>query len=377
MDKVLVAMSGGVDSTMTAWLMKKEGYNVTGFHMRLPKVADFFSDDGTRKEIDAHREEAEKKLRLLADKIGIRLVILDMKKEFKDEIVKPFAEGYLRGITPNPCVECNRRIKFGLLLEAMKREGADFLATGHYARIRTTEKNGVKAYEILKAKDTAKDQSYFLYTLTQDQLRHVLFPLGDLTKKDLRRIAEKNGFSELNEESESQDLCFMGGMKTEDFLKKYLPASAFVQGPIITSKGQKIGEHKGLPLYTIGQRKGIGIGGISAGNVEKDSEPWYVVRIDAKNNALMVGTEAELYSNELTVKDLTFVSGETPNGKVDAVIRYRSLPAEAEIKFSHDAGAKGQITAQVIFSEPRRAVSPGQSVVFYEGEKMLGGGVIV
>jgi tRNA-specific 2-thiouridylase len=371
--KVLVAMSGGVDSTMTAWLLKKEGYEVYGIHMRLPKCGKPFENTDFFNETDPQAGKNEKRLHKLAEKLKIPLKILDLKRKFRREIIDPFADAYAAGITPNPCVECNRRIKFGLLLSEMKDARADFLATGHYARLKAVKKTKKTFYEIYKAKDPSKDQSYFLYTLSQNQLKHILFPLGEFLKEDIRRIAGKNGFRELTRREESQDLCFMNGLQPADFLKKYLTASAFKPGPVLTLSGREIGRHKGLSLYTIGQRKRIGLGGISGGD---SSSPLYVVRLDPEKNAVIVGSKNDLYSSELTAKNLNFISGMPPKGRIKAKIRYRSPEAVCELHQVKPESSRNALTAKVLFSHPQRAITPGQSVVFYKGEKLLGGGII-
>jgi tRNA-specific 2-thiouridylase len=366
--RVLVAMSGGVDSSVTACILKNEGYEVIGLHMRLWKQG------GASAMAKAHKA-SENQVKKIAKKIGIPLIICDLKREFKEKIVDTFTKSYELGLTPNPCVNCNREIKFGLLLDKMKELRADFLATGHYARITKKIVKKHTVYSLIQAKDGAKDQSYFLYTLTQNRLKHILFPLGNYTKPEVRELARKYGYDELNDQKESQDLCFMAGIKPSEFLEKNLPKKAFKPGPIITVSGKNIGTHNGLPFYTIGQRKGIGMGG-------GDTEPLYVIRIDPKKNTLIVGTKDDLFTKELIAKDISFVEGKPPRGttKLEATIRYRSPRVPVTINLMKNLtkpkSAKEKITAKVVFSQPQRAVTPGQSVVFYNGEKVIGGGII-
>jgi tRNA-specific 2-thiouridylase len=351
-------------------MLKKQGYDVIGLHMRLPKREDLL-----RKKAAPFKSGSA--LRKIAKKIGIKMVILDLRGKFKREIVDEFASSYSRGETPNPCVECNRKVKFGLLLEQLKKLKADYLATGHYARIKPRKIGGKIIFELLQAKDPAKDQSYFLYTLTQDKLKKILFPLGGFLKTEIRTLAEKFGYGELNRQKESQDLCFMSGAEPAEFLEKYLPKKAYKPGPILTASGQKVGTHRGLPFYTVGQRKGIGIGGIKGSGPNAD--PLYVVRLDPGKNALIVGPKELLFTKEFMTKDLSFVDGKLPKSgiKIEARIRYRSPRVGAVIYLKKAAGSKKQITARVVLTPPQRAVTPGQSVVFYSGEKVLGGGIIV
>lgn len=372
--KVLVGMSGGVDSSVTACLLQKQGYEVIGIHLR------FWTDPTVFTKEDLEKFPQNKcctldgltRTRQLAARIGIPFYVLNFEESFKKEVVDFFIDGYSNGITPNPCIECNRTIKFGLFLDKMRELGADYIATGHYARkITLPGKPGEpERYELWTATDKTKDQSYFLYTLTQEKLKHILFPLGEYTKTEVRQMAKDFGIDEVNKVSESQNLCFFPESKHGPFLQRYMKQHAFVKGPIVTVEGLEIGTHQGLPNYTIGQRKGLGIGGVK-GFEHEEGQSWYVVQIDQAHNRLIVGREKDLLRSEFQAENLTFVSGAAEAGKQDmqAKIRYRfpQQPAELEVE--------NQI-ATIQFQRPQRAITPGQSVVFYDGEKVLGGGII-
>jgi len=384
-------MSGGVDSSVTACLLKEQGYDVIGIHLRFwvdPEVPAY--EDGTKfPQNKCCTLEGLTRTRQVAAKLGIPFYVLNFEDSFKEKVVDFFVDGYAQGITPNPCIECNRTIKFGLFLQKMKELGADYIATGHYARIQEKKQNGRIKYELLKAKDTAKDQSYFLYTLTQEKLKHILFPIGDFTKPQVREMANKYGIPEMNQQKESQNLCFFPESKHGPFLQRYMKKHAFTHGPIITVSGQKIGEHNGLPNYTIGQRKGLAVGGIK-GN--QDGTPWYVVRIDQANNALIVGQDLDLFSEKLTAHTLNFIDDEftgiagqdfEKSGKFEVAAKIRSRFPEqpAVCAFIDGKAANANVRGsknilEVKFNRPQRAITPGQSVVFYDGEKVLGGGII-
>jgi len=356
--KVLVAMSGGVDSSIAAYLLKKQGFDVIGVHFNLWK--DEIMDEQTA-------IESQKQLQIITEKLQIPLQIVDFKDSFKQKVVDYFIDGYKTGITPNPCIECNKQVKFGLFLDKMNELGADYIATGHY--VINKGKSGKN--ELWMSKDKKKDQSYFLYTLTQEKLKHIIFPLGEKIKTETRIIANEIGLEVLNDQKESQNICFYSGKTPNDFLERNLPSELFKPGPIITVDGNEIGKHQGLIKYTIGQRKGIGIGGLKEYE-DQQGLSWYVVRIDNANNALIVGRNEDLEKNELEVEDVRFIDGLNPqkDTKLTAKIRYLSPAQTAVYK------PKGDSNGTVIFDNPQRAVTPGQSVVFYKGEKVLGGGII-
>ena len=350
--KILVAMSGGVDSSVAAQLLVNQGHEVAGVFLR------FWKDPqaAPTEENKCCSLQSFLDAKTVCGKIGIPLFSFDFSEPFKKEVVDYFLDSYAHGETPNPCVRCNRKIKLGRLLETMAGMDFDYLATGHYAKI----KHGKKISKLFKAKDNTKDQSYFLYSFEQDKLKKLLFPLGDLKKTEVRKIAAKFGLPTASKQ-ESQDICFLSGAH-QDFLKRYLTLKP---GPIkILETDEIIGEHQGLPLYTIGQRKGIEIGGIG---------PFYAARLDYETNTLYVVKEWNgniLYRSECEARDLIWCD-EVPTKSFSclAVIRY-GHPAEAcLVEISGDK-------VLVKFKRPQRAITPGQSIVFYKKTRVLGGGII-
>lgn len=337
-EKVAVAMSGGVDSSVTAAILKRDGYEVFGITM---KLSDEPVDLGGAKRI--------------AEQLGIKHYSLDLREEFSEEVIAYFCESYEKGITPNPCIVCNHTIKFGILLKKVKELGASKLATGHYARIERAE----NAYKLRKGVDSNKDQSYFLYRLDQQKLRDLLFPLGKMNKQDVYKTARLLGFP-LKDERESQDICFINDKKSQEFIEKN---TNYKKGDIVDEHGNVLGTHSGLPFYTIGQRKGMGI---------SSEEPLYVVDIDSANNRITVGGNKALYKNSFKVSNINWVSGEKPPEEdvISVKIRYRSPEAEASLRYGED-------DMEVILKEKQRAITPGQSAVFYKGEEVLGGGIIM
>ena len=339
--KVIVAMSGGVDSSVAAALLKRADFNVSGVFMR-------FWSEGKKAENRCCSSESEKRARQVAAKLGIPFYVFNFEKEFKKRIVDCFLKEYKQGRTPNPCVVCNKEIKFGLLLEKALTLGADFIATGHYARLQ----NG----RLFAARDKEKDQSYFLWQLDQKQLSHILFPLGDYTKPEVRKMAEKFGLPEAAT-PDSQEICFVP--KTiNDFLVKYIKQKC---GQIVCElpEGSHLGWHRGLAFYTIGQRKGIGLSG----------GPYWVLDKDLENNQLIVTkNEKDLLKKELFFKNANWLSGQPPKFplKVKAKIRYRSELSSAALYKN-----------KVVFDKSQRAITPGQSVVFYRNRELLGGAINV
>jgi tRNA-specific 2-thiouridylase len=341
-ERVFVAMSGGVDSSLTARILKAAGYEVSGIHLELSPVPKLNS------------EEDHADLERTCQMINIPLYFLHLESEFKNKIISYFCEEYSRGRTPNPCVRCNKSIKFGLLLDKVREMGGDRLATGHYARIEASTAGS----RLLKGMDASKDQSYFLYALGQRELAQTLFPLGDRCKKEVKQLA-----AELNlpaaRKRESQDICFIPDDNQRAFLAGHLTPQ---RGEIVDIEGHILGQHQGLPYYTVGQRQGTGI---SVG------ERFYVIRLDSENNRLVVGPQDQLFKNRLIADNLSWVSGWPPRGKtaVMAKIRYRSPEASATLEVKGDR-------AEVNFTEMQRAIAIGQSVVFYQGEIVLGWGII-
>jgi len=358
--KVLVAMSGGVDSSVAAALLKQQGYDLIGITMVL-SCATKSSDRGCCS-VDAS-SDAKK----VADLLGIPHYILNFKHEFEKLVINNFVEEYKNGRTPNPCVRCNQFIKFDLLLKKAKELGADFIATGHYARIMTNDKLQITNecipagyYKLLKGKDPKKDQSYVLYTMTQESLARTLFPLGELTKEKVRKIAGELKLP-VAKKKESQEICFVEDDDYGRFLKDKISETA-KPGPIIDKTGREIGRHEGIIHYTIGQRKGIGA----------HAAKKYVTGIDLEKNAIIIGEDSDLLEKELVATKLNFISGIFPKKHIDlsAKVRYNGPDAPAELIPLNGKRIK------VRFQKPQRAVTPGQSVVFYKGEEVIGGGII-
>lgn len=340
--RVLVAMSGGVDSSTTASLLLDRGYEVAGTFMDLGQV-------NAKRDIAAATN--------VAKKLGIPFEVTDFKKIFKKEIINYFIHEYSIGNTPNPCAVCNKKIKMGLLFDKMKKNGFDYLATGHYIKLKKVKDK----YKLLEAKDENKDQSYFLYSLTQKQLKHLIFPMENFIKKEVQAIAKEKELPNLP--MESQDICFLAKLDHNVYLKEHLKLK---KGAIVDMDGKKIGEHQGLPLYTIGQRRLINIGG---------SGPYYAAKIDYKTNTLSVTNDPNdktLYSKKIIAKNVNWLSGEKPNFpfKCKARIRYRQEKKNCTV-----TQEKGKYV--ITFTKPERAVAKGQSIVFYTGKELLGGGTIV
>jgi tRNA-uridine 2-sulfurtransferase len=329
--RVLSAISGGIDSSVCSALLKEQGYDVVGIFMRI-------SDNSFK---------SEKKARLVAKRLNIPLRVLDLRKEFRKKVIDYFIKEYKAGRTPNPCVVCNYEIKFEILIKKALSLKADFIATGHYARI----KNG----KLLKGVDKEKDQSYFLWKLKKKQLEEILFPIGGYEKKQVREIAKEFNLPTA-EYPESQEVCFIDGT-VNNFLKKYLKTKP---GKILDMNRKEIGTHNGLWFYTIGQRKGIGISG----------GPYYVVNKDFRSNNLIVSKNSrDLYKKELTAGNVNWIDSLKFPSKVMAKIRYRSALSPAVI-----SKKKGKI--KVAFLKSQKAITPGQSVVFYRNQQLLGGGII-
>jgi tRNA-specific 2-thiouridylase len=368
--KVVIAMSGGIDSSVAAALLKKSGLSIIGVFMKFWSEADEKGLIGSQNRCCS--PEAETRARAVANHLRIPFYVFNFEKEFKKEVVDYFVKEYKEGRTPNPCVVCNKQIKFGLLLEKVLSLDADYVATGHYVKKskacpehsrRIKNQKSKIIYKLFRAKDRTKDQSYFLWQLSQDQLKHILFPLGDYTKSQVKNLAKKFRLPLLNI-PESQEVCFIN-TNLNDFLRSRIKAK---KGDIIDTQGKILGQHQGLAFYTIGQRRGIKLPG----------GPFYVIKKDFKNNNLIVARSFDnknLYSKTLIAKDVNWISGKEPK---------LPLPVRAQIRYGHEAveatlTKKLQSTIyRLIFNVPQRAITPGQSVVFYSSnnQELLGGGII-
>jgi tRNA-specific 2-thiouridylase len=339
-------------------LLKERGHEVFGIHMRfLPSPGDGDEEIGR---LVAQREEV---LRELAAKCGIALTIVNLREQFDKAVVIPFIEAYRRGLTPNPCIQCNPRIKFGLLQGEALRLGAERLATGHYVRLVSPGHSGTHRFQLRRANDPSKDQSYFLMGLSQEQMAHACFPLGELTKRETLAWAEGTGMKPLISE-DSQEICFIPSGSYSDFLRKRTGSDRALRGgPILDLEGNRLGEHKGIYSYTVGQRRGLGI---------PSTEPYYVIGIEPENNALRIGRAKDLFSETCTVSKVNWVSISRPEGPITCQVRIRNLhkPAPAEVSPIDDNSVR------VRFFTPQRAVTPGQAAVFYADDLLLGGGMI-
>jgi tRNA-specific 2-thiouridylase len=337
--KVAVALSGGVDSSAAALLLKEAAYEVLGIHMRLWESPLF--------DYQAHR--AENICRIL----DIPYHQVDLQKEFESCVVDYFCQEYQQGRTPNPCVACNQRMKFGLLLNKALSLGVDYLATGHYAKVEHSR----DGHRLLKAADTSRDQSYFLYTLTQEKLGHVLFPLGEHSRDDVKQMAKQAGLPTATKSS--QDICFISQKNYGAFLSQRFST---LPGDVIDTRGKRLGQHRGIAFYTIGQRHGLGLA---------SGKPLYIIRLEPESNRIVLGHENELYSQKLTAQKLSWISGKAPREPITAKakIRYKSKEAEAILFPRGDS-------MDVHFTQPQKAITPGQAIVFYNLNEVLGGGII-
>lgn len=337
-----IALSGGVDSTACALLLR-EHYQVKGFFMQL-----------------AQPNFAAQKARVesIAKRLGISLQVINLQQEFAQRVLDYFSGSYFQGLTPNPCVICNREIKFGVFMEAILASGMDKMATGHYAQIDKSD----DIYHLYRGVDPKKDQSYFLSRLTQEQLAKIIFPLGKQTKEEIYRFVEKHGFDDFHG-LESQDVCFLENSQIGNFLEN-CSTGHNAAGPIVSTSGKVLGRHKGLFRYTIGQRKGLGI---------SSETPLYVVALDATANRVIVGRNEELFKKQIRVKKLHWLAGKNPDLTINYQVRIRYSHRGATARLSTDDNSCGEI----IFQEPQRAVTPGQFAVIYHDTELFGSGIII
>lgn len=351
-ETVVVAMSGGVDSSVAAALLVEQGYRVIGMMLRL------WSEEGKEDQNRCCTPDAMALARRVAAKLGIPFYAVDVREKFKDIVVSHFLHGYASGITPNPCLKCNRYIRWGALYEYAQSLGANWFATGHYARLRRLESGEV---QLLRGIDPEKDQSYVLSVLPQEHLQHTLFPIGEYHKPEVRELAKRLNLPVANR-ADSQDLCFLAGGDYRDFITRNAP-DARQPGLIVDRRGNVLGEHQGLAFYTIGQRKGLGI---------SSSHPLYVLEKDVRHNRLVVGEEHELGRSVLVAEEVNWIAGKPPVSplQVEVKIRYKAREARGVvIPLTPDR-------VKVEFEHPLRDITPGQQCVFYQGEICLGGGTI-
>lgn len=362
--QVVVAMSGGVDSSVAAALLKKQGYEVIGVTMC------FNLDDSTRKKPLCCGIQGIEDARRVCHKLGIKHYVINMQKDLERYVIKDFCQEYLLGRTPNPCIRCNQYLKFDILLKRAISLGAEYLATGHYARIVRSQGHKVtrsQVYILKKGKDRLKDQSYFLYRLSQSQLKHILFPLGNYTKGEVRKLAKGFGLA-VADKLASQEICFLPNADYRGFLLHRLSQISKTQiitdikpGLVIDKQGNILGKHKGIAFYTIGQREGLGIA---------MGYPTYIIKIERKNNRVILGKKEDVYNKEFMVRDTHFILS-LPKKKIAARVKIRYNHQEAWAQIS---GVGNKI--KVRFRKPQFAITPGQSAVFYDSDTVLGGGLI-
>ena len=354
MKKALIAMSGGVDSSVAACLMKQDGYDCMGVTMKL-----FHNEDiGISREHSCCSLDDVEDARSVAFALGMPYHVFNFSDRFEDTVIRRFIAAYENGMTPNPCIDCNRYLKFDKLYLRAKELNYDYVVTGHYARI---EKSESGRYLLKKAVDAEKDQSYVLYALTQDQLAHTQFPLGNMTKPEVRCIAEENGFINA-QKPDSQDICFVQNGSYGDFIEEHTGKKC-PEGDFVDRSGHLLGRHRGVIRYTVGQRKGLGL---------SFPEPMYVCAVDPINNTVTLGKESELYSQALTATDINLISVSSIDEplRLKAKVRYRQSEQWATVLQTDED------TLRIEFDEPQRAVTKGQAVVLYDGDTVVGGGTI-
>ena len=361
--RVVIGMSGGVDSSVSAWLLKQQGYEVIGLFMKNWEDDDDCEYCSSRQDwIDAAS---------VADLLGIEIEAVNFAAEYKDRVFSEFLREYSAGRTPNPDVLCNAEIKFKAFLDHAMSLGAEQIATGHYARVRQVETAGGTQFQLLKALDATKDQSYFLHRLNQSQLSRTLFPLGEIPKTEVRKIALELGLPNATKK-DSTGICFIGERPFREFLNRYLPTKP---GPILTPEGEKVGQHQGLSFYTLGQRKGLGIGGVKGHQTEDGTaQAWYTARKDLEKNVLYVVQGHDhpwLLQHHLHAQDASWVGGSAPPvGAYAAKTRYRQADSACTLTANKSEGF------DLTFAQAQWAVTPGQSAVLYDGDVCLGGGII-
>jgi len=377
MTRVVIAMSGGVDSSVAAALLKEQGYDVIGIMLRLWSEPECENDDGIEhvSENKCCSQESVYDARRVAQKLDIPFYLVNVAEKFQETVVDYFYDEYAAGRTPNPCLHCNRTIRFTVLLERALALGADYLATGHYVQVGTDEATGERW--LRRGVDSGKDQSYVLHVLNQSQLQHAMFPLGGLTKPEVRAMAAERGMA-VAAKAESQEICFVAQNDYRGFMRRYSEARqlkmgttatatvGLTNGPIMTLEGKQLGEHQGLSLYTIGQRKGLGVTSL---------EPLHVIRLDAEKNAVIVGPASALERSTFTVKEINYPRGTIPTEPFTVAVRIRYKAAEIPALVTPLPDNRATIT----FSQPQRAITPGQAAVMYggaTGDEVIGGGII-
>ena len=361
-------MSGGVDSSAAAAILKEQGHELVGFTMQLWNQRRGISVDENGEPLPSRCCSLDDvyDARRVAEELGFPFYVLNLEREFERDVVQPFVASYLNGETPIPCVSCNSRLKFASLDALAASLGCDKVATGHYARVEYDEES--KRYRLFRGRNLEKDQSYFLWELTQDQLSRAMFPLGEMSKPEVREVAREHALA-VAEKSESQEICFVPDGNYAGFIDRYLEAEGASDrlpgaGEIVDAGGARVGQHAGIHRYTIGQRRGIGIAG---------PQPLYVINIDAPKNQVVVGQQDDLLSREFAAAGVNWVAFDQPDGPVraDVRVRYRHAPAAATITPIENNRVR------VVFDEPQRAITPGQATVFYRGDEVVGGGWIV